>query len=174
MDYRISLTRYANGKVRITGGLLHNVVVHDWTPSHLGKQLIWMDELGIIRDEPVFGFIYVKFDDVAKRSPEMARRAIITNTDDLKTALQDWDGYLQVKEAALRGEGRGLQLHRPGEVFLGIQMAPDHKNDSSKERDLPEWAVGYQIIEEQEPYGCFGALGYGSKEDSRFVPEKCW
>ena len=138
----IRLIRYTNGDNRIAGGVLDGVNVLDWDKPR-NRQLIWMDECGHLHCKKVAGFIQVATKDIADAA--MAQRAAISNAYDLAACLN-----------SLREHGR---VAVPESVWLGVTRKRDCKGKSS-DRGLPKWARGYEIVEEQDPCGCFAALGY--------------
>jgi len=139
---KVSLTHFTNDRIRLDGSVLDGIDVLAWTES-FGKQLIWMDEVGDLHKRPVVGFILVRWADVARKDMATARRAILTNSTDLDTALTLWPDKLEA----------------PSMVWLGVSQRRNLLADSD-DVGLPAWAWGYEVIEAEEPIGCFAALGY--------------
>jgi hypothetical protein len=148
---KVSLTRYTNDLIRLDGSVLNGIDVLAWTGS-FGKQLIWMDEVGDLHKQPTVGFILVRWADLATKDMATARRAILTNSTDLDTALTLWPDNLKA----------------PSMVWLGVIQRRNLLADS-EDVGLPTWAWGYEVIEAEEPIGCFAALGYCCPgEEARF------
>ncbi len=139
---KVSLTSYTNSIIRLDGSVLDGIDVLAWAKP-FGKQLIWMDECGNLTKSPVAGFILVRWADVARKDMATARRAILTNSTDLDTALTQWPDKLEA----------------PPMVWLGISQRRNLLEDS-EDVGLPSWAWGYEVIEAHEPISCFAALGY--------------
>ena len=138
----VRIIGYTNGDDRIAGGSLDGVKVLDWKKPR-NRQLIWMDEIGHLHCKKVNGLIQLATNDIADAA--LAQRAAISNAHDLAASLN-----------SLREHGR---VPVPETVWLGVSRKKDSKEKSS-DRGLPKWARGYEIVEEQDPCGCFAALGY--------------
>lgn len=152
---RVSMTNYTNGTIRLDGSVLDGLDVLAWT-NHLGQRLIWMNECGRLRRSRVAGFILVRWSDLAKKHMPTARRALLTNSNDLGAALALWPDRLEAPEI----------------VRLGIRKQGNYIEDS-EDVGLPPWARGYEVIEAEEPIGCFAALGYClSGQEARFKAAK--
>jgi hypothetical protein len=159
MNHNVLLTRFSDGIVRISGGILHNVEIHDWEDPR-GRLLLWMDECGDLHTDEIAGLIQVRLEDIKARSHLVARRACVTNSLDLAAALETWNEY-----RCLTG---------PELVWLGIRRSRDYKNDR-QDRNLPLWSVGFELIEAEDPTGCFGALAYlRADELERFKANNDW
>jgi hypothetical protein len=147
------------GGVRITGGALDYVEVLKWQEPE-GRRLVWLNECGEIDTREIAGLILVRFAEIKARSPAIARRAAVTNNQDLPSALEVW------KEHGV--------LYEPDLVWLGVFRDRDYKRNR-REVDLPQWALGYVIVEEEDPIGSFGALGYARPEEmERFQGSFAW
>lgn len=115
-------------------------------------------DVGRLHRKRIEGFVLVRHHDIAERSVDMAQRAALTNSRDLPAALQE-----------MRVTGR---ISCPENAWLGIVRRMDCKGHDG-EIDLPAWALGYEIVEEDEPTGCFFALGYCRRgEEGRFEVAK--
>lgn len=144
---KVGLTQYTNGKTLLDGSILEGIEVLAWAKP-LGRKLIWMDEMGSLKKKAVAGFILVRWAELAEKDLPTARRAILTNSNDLATALSQWPDKLEA----------------PPMVWLGITRRYNLIEDS-EDVGLPSWAWGYQVVEAEEPIGCFAALGYGNPGD---------
>jgi hypothetical protein len=154
----IVLTRYRDGKTRICGGVLDQVEVLEWQGPE-GRRVVYLDEFGRIRNQEIVGRIRVRLADIKARSPAMARRAALSNTDDLDWALGMWTE---------RGE-----LFEPDLVWLAVRRELDYKSDVQP--DLPPWALGCVIVEEEKPLGTFGVLGHARPDEmDRFQGPDGW
>src|SRR6516164_6806452 len=89
MTIRVVLTAYTDGTVRIRGGLLDQLEVLAWQKPD-GRWLVRMDEAGHLHLDRLAGLILVRFSDIKARSPQMARRAAVTNSKNLPMALNHW------------------------------------------------------------------------------------
>ena len=157
---KVSLTNYTDDTIKLNGSILDGLNVLAWQPPN-GLHLVWMDEMGKLNTSPVVGFLLMDFKRVAERSEPVARRALLTNSADIGKTLEEWEAIDTFNLPTLSA------LPAPELITLGVMC----KKNCVGEDDvgLPEWAFGHEIIEVEEPIGCFAALGYCHRgEKNRF------
>jgi hypothetical protein len=75
---------YTDGSIRIRGGILDRVTVVDWRlPGDI--RLFYIDECGHVWTREILCLVRVKLADIRKCDPQMAERAIISNSPNLNT-----------------------------------------------------------------------------------------
>lgn len=155
----ISLARYADGKVRIVGGKLDGLETLNWVRDRNHEiQLVWMDETGDLNVEGVVGRICVKGAELEALDPAIAQRAAISNCepDRLENKLEE---LATTRKLAIEYY-----------YWLGIKRCREIKN-TANDMSLPKWALGYEIVEEHETFGCFAPICYFNQDlpELRFV-----
>ncbi len=156
IDPRIHIVCFG-GKIqecyRIQGGKLHGLQVHDLQEKQ-GERLVWLDEVGDINTCAVLGRLKVRYFDLHGIDPAIAWRAKLTSSEDPEAEL----------EAVRNGT-----VPTPDQefVWLGVQYHCQAKW-TEHDPDLPPWANGVEIIEAEEPTGCFGAVGYTSPGGEKY------
>jgi hypothetical protein len=156
---RIHVLRMAEGEPRLVGQGV-DLEMFDWRPAD-GRHAVCLDgarQVSLYR--PVLGYVQVNYDLLRQQFPWAARRAALTNAADLRQlveymALHGWDGA--ERSALFEAQAKG------GKVWLGVLREKDYKA-SAADRDLPDWARGYELFECMEPCGD-AALGYALPDD---------
>jgi hypothetical protein len=137
---------------RIQGSPLNGLEVHDLLETE-GEQLFWLDEVAQVNVDPILGRLKVRFADLLAMHPQAARRAQLTNADDPEEYLE----HRRDKKPA----------PDPEWVWLGVRNHPQSKWTAA-DPDLPQWALGVEIVEVEEAHGCFAALGYGQRGGEKY------
>lgn len=158
---KVTITAYSDYSMRLEGSVLDGLPVLAWQPPH-GRRLLWMCEIGELHVSNVAGFILMNFSDVAGRSEAVARRALLTNNQDIAKTLKQWEAIGGTRLPPL------ASLDSPELIWLGVRQAQNILLDAD-DIGLPQWACGHEIIEVEEPCGCFAALGYCRRgEEAKF------
>jgi hypothetical protein len=158
---KVTLTADTENSMRLEGSVLDGLPVLAWQPPH-GRRLLWMCEMGKLNVSKIAGFIMMNFSEVAGRSEAVARRALLTNSLDIARTLEQWEAIGGDRLPAL------TSLATPELIWLGVRQCRNALMDA-EDIGLPQWALGHEIIEVDEPYGCFAALGYCRRgEDAKF------
>jgi hypothetical protein len=157
---RIHVLRLAEGEPRLVGQGV-DLKLFDWRPAD-GRHAVCLDGARqVCLGDPAVGYALVDYEALGRASPEAARRAAITNARDPRQvveymALHGWAG-------AELGDMCRAQA-KDGKVWLGVLRERDYKV-SAADRDLPDWALGHELFECQEPCGDSAALGYALPDD---------
>jgi hypothetical protein len=138
---------------RIQGGKLHGLQVHDLRENE-GERLVWLDEVAEINTSPVIGRLKVRYLDLHGMDPAIAWRAKLTSGDDPEEELS----------AVCNGTA---PTPDPEYVWLGVQH---HRQAKWCEHDpeLPPWANGVEVVEAEDPCGCFGAVRYATPGGEKY------
>jgi hypothetical protein len=157
---RIHFLRMAEGEPRLVGQGV-DLEMLDWRPAD-GRHAVELDGARqVCLGDPAVGYVQVDYELLRQQVPWAARRAALTNAADLRPlveymALHGW-------ERAERSAMFAAQA-KDGKVWIGVLKERDSKA-SATDRDFPEWALGYELFECQEPCGDNAALGYARGGD---------